>query len=345
MERPHQIDRHYRRVKIAANIAHRGQMAAAALAIVGSAVVAAADNYPNRVIKIIVPFGAGGQPDVVARVVAQYFQNNLGPTVVDNHPGGNTTLGAQAAAAAMPDGHTLLFGSSTSLAIAPALNPNAGYDPVKSFAPIAGISSSPMYLTIGPSMQDKLKAKTVGALIAYAKANPGKLNFAAPNGGPPHLAGEMFRHAVGIDIVPVFYGSMNQAFTDLLGGRMDIVFDSPAPLAPLLREGKITALVGLGGKRMDRLPDVPTMAQSGLPDLRAVTWNGLVAPAGIPAALITRLNGLVNDALRSEEIREILDKFSSEPLGGSPQEFADFIAAESRKWSEIIRLSGVRLEQ
>src|SRR5208282_4025771 len=166
-----------------------GHAAAVALAIAGSAVVASAANYPSRVIKIVVPFGAGGQPDVVARVFAQYFQKNLGPTVVDNHPGGNTTLGAQVAAAAQPDGYTLFFGSSTSLAIAPALNPNAGYDPVKSFTPIAGVSSSPMYLTVGPAV----KAATIGELIAYAKANPGKLNFAAPNGGPPHLAGEMFK--------------------------------------------------------------------------------------------------------------------------------------------------------
>jgi tripartite-type tricarboxylate transporter receptor subunit TctC len=301
---------------------------------------ASAKDYPSRVIKIIVPFGAGGQPDVVARVFAQYLQNNLGPTIVENHPGGNTTLGAQAAAAAKPDGYTLFFGSSTSLAIAPALNPNAGYDPVKNFTPIAGISSSPMYLTVGPAVQ----ARTIGEMIGYAKANPGKLNFAAPTGGPPHLSGEMFKRAAGIDIVPVFYASMNQAFTDLLGGQMDIVFDSPAALAPLLRDGKIRALVVMGGRRMEQLPDVPTMAESGLPDLHVTTWNGLVAPAGIPPPLVVRLNAVINDALKSPEIREVLRKFSSEPIGGTPREFADFIAAESAKWSDIIRLSGVKME-
>jgi len=315
-----------------------------ALALVGSAFAASAQEdlsrYPSRVVKIIVPFNAGGQPDVVARLFAQYFANNLGPTIVDNHPGGNTVLGAQAAAAAKPDGYTLFFGSSTSLAIAPALNPNAGYDPIKSFTPIAGVSSSPMYLTVGPSVG----AKTVAELIAYAKANPGKLNFAAPTGGPPHLAGEMFKRATGIEIVPVPYGSMNQAFIDMMGGQMDIVFDSPAPLVPLLREGKIRALVVLGGSRMAQLPDVPTMAESGLPDLRATTWNGLAAPAGLPQPIVVKLNAMINAALNSADIREALARFSSEPLGGTPAEFADFVAAESKKWSEIIRLSGVKME-
>ena len=309
-------------------------------ALTAPAAPARADDYPSRLIKLIVPFGAGGQPDVVARVFAQYFQNKLGPTVVDNHPGGNTTLGAAAAAAAKPDGYTLFFGSSTSLAIAPALNQNAGYDPVKSFTPIAGISSSPMYLTVGPSVA----ASTITAFIDYAKANPGKLNFAAPTGGPPHLSGEMFKRAVGIDIVPVFYGSMNQAFTDTMGGRMDIVFDSPAAIAALLREGKLRALVVMAGRRMASLPDVPTMAESGLPDLHVVTWNGLVAPAGTPDAIVRKLNATVNEALSSPEIRDVFAKFSSEPLGGTPVAFAAFIAAESKKWSDIIRLSGVQTE-
>ena len=325
------------------NIAICRHLAAAAigLAVAASALAAVAEDYPSRVIKIIVPFGAGAQPDTVARLFAQYLQNNFGPTIVENHPGANATLGARAAAVATPDGYTLLFGTSTALAIAPALNSSAGYDPVKSFTPIVGLSSSPMYLTVGPSV----KAATVAEFIAYAKANPGKMNFAAPTGGPPHLAGEMFKRAVGIDIVPVAYGSMNQAFIDTLAGQMDIIFDSPAGLAPLIREGKIRALVEMGGRRMSQLPDVPTMAESGLPDLHVTTWNGLVGPAGIPDAVVIKLNALMNDALRTPDIREALARFSSEPLGGSAQEFTDFVASESKKWSEIIRLSGVKIEQ
>jgi tripartite-type tricarboxylate transporter receptor subunit TctC len=311
-----------------------------AIAMLGAAGSTTAQNYPNRVIKIIVPFGPGGQPDVIARVFAQHIAATVGPTVIDNRPGANTTIGSKAAASAEPDGYTLFFGSSTSLAIAPAVMQNAGYDPVKSFTPIAGVSSSPMYLTVGPSVP----AKTVADFIAYAQANPGKLNFAAPTGAPPHLAGEIFKRTVGIDITPIHYRSMNQAIIDTIAGQMDIVFDSPAPLAPLLREGRIRALVSLGTRRMPELADVPTMAESGLPELRVVTWNGLVAPAGTPDAIVARLNAAINDALKNAEIRATLAKFGSEPLGGTPAEFAGFVAAESKKWSEIIRLSGVKVE-
>jgi len=259
--------------------------------------------------------------------------------MIDNRPGNSTIIGTRAAAAADPDGYTLLFGSVTSLAIVPAMTQNAGYDPVKSFAPIVAISRSPMYLNVGPSVT----ARTVAELVAYAKANPGKLNFAAP-GGPPHLAGEAFKRATGIDMTPVFYRTMNQAITDLLAGQMDIVFDSPAPLAPLLRDGKLRALVALSDKRMTELPDVPTMAESGLPDLQLITWNGLVAPVGTPDAIVRRLNSAVNDGLKSAPIRETLAKFSSEPIGGTPQEFAEFIAAGSKQWTEIVQVAGVKID-
>ena len=165
----------------------------------------------------------------------------------------------------------------------------------------------------------------------------------APTGGPPHLAGEAFKRAVGVDIVPVFYRTMNQAFTDLLAGQMDIVFDSPAPLVHLHREGKVRALVALSDKRMAEWSEVPTMAESGLPDLRMITWNGFVAPAGTPEAIVVKLNAALNGALIPPSIKAPLATFGSEPLGGTPQQFVDLVAAESKKWSEIIRLSGVKL--
>ncbi|MGZ5827115.1 MAG: Bug family tripartite tricarboxylate transporter substrate binding protein [Xanthobacteraceae bacterium] len=299
-----------------------------------------AQTYPARVIKIVVPFAAGGQPDTIARLIGQHISEKVGATIIDNRPGANTTIGAKAVASAEPDGYTILFGTSTSLAIAPALMPNAGYDPVKSFTPIAAVSSSPMYLTVGPSV----KAKNVRELIDFAKSNPGKLNFAAPTGGPPHLAGEIFKRAVGIEMMPVSYRSMNQAFTDMMSGQMDIVFDSPAPLVPLIRDGKIRALVSLGGHRLPTLADVPTMKEEGLPDVQAVTWNGLVAPAGTPDAIVAKLNAAVNDALQSATIRETLSNFGSEPIGGQPQDFAAFVASESKKWTDIIRIAGVKAE-
>jgi tripartite-type tricarboxylate transporter receptor subunit TctC len=311
-----------------------------ALAAVVAAVGAAAQTYPSRVIKMIVPFAVGGQPDTIARVFAQHLQTTIGTTIIDNRPGNNTIIGTKFAAGSDPDGYTLLFGSTTSLAIVPHLTANAGYDPVTSFKPIAALSRSPMYLTVGPSV----RAKTVAELIAFARANPGKLNFAAPTGGPPHLAGEAFKRATGIDIVPVPYRMMNQAITDLLSGQMDIVFDSPAPLAHLLRDGKIRALVGLGPQRMAMLPDVPTMKESGFPHLQVITWNGLVAPAGTPDAIVARINASINDGLKTPAIRDTLARFSSEPIGGTPREFAAMVAAESKKWAEIIRLAGVKID-
>ena len=307
---------------------------------VAAAGAAFAQTYPSRIIKIVVPFSVGGQPDTVARVFAQHLAATVGTTIIDNRPGNNTIIGSRLVAGADPDGYTLLFGTTTSLAIVSALTANAGYDPVKSFKPVAAISRSPMYLHVGPSV----RANSVGELIAQAKANPGKLNFAAPTGGPPHLSGEAFRRATGIDIVPVFYRTINQAITDLLAGQMDIVFDSPAPLAHLVREGRIRALVGLGPQRMAMLPDVPTMAESGLADLQVITWNGLVAPAETPDEVVAKINAAINEALRSPEIRETLARFSSEPLGGSPAEFSSLVAAESKKWAEIIRLAGVKID-
>jgi tripartite-type tricarboxylate transporter receptor subunit TctC len=314
-------------------------VAIAVLTAVVTSGVALAQSYPSRVIKIIVPFAPGGQPDTIARLIGQHLAATVGATMIDNRPGNSTIIGTRAAAASDPDGYTLLLGSVTSLAIVPAMTQNAGYDPVKSFAPIVAISRSAMYLNVGPSV----KAKTVAELIAHAKANPGKLNFAAP-GGPPHLAGEAFKRAAGIDIMPVFYRTMNQAITDLLAGQMDIVFDSPAPLAPLLRDGRLRALVALSDKRSPELADVPTMAESGLPDLQLITWNGLVAPAGTPDAIVRRLNAAVNEGLKSAPIRETLGKFSSEPIGGTPEEFADFIVAGSKQWTEIVRVAGVKID-
>ena len=310
-----------------------------ALAIVTLAGAALAQSYPSRVIKLIVPFSPGGQPDTIARIVAQHLSTSVGTTIIDNRPGANATIGTKAAAAAEPDGYTLFFGTSTSLAIVPAMKPGE-YDPIKSFVPIAMVSSAPFILTVGPSVP----AKTVAELIAYAKANPGKLNFAAPTGGPPHLAGEMFKAATGIDIVPVSYRAMNQAFTDLIAGQMDIIFDAPAVLLPLIRDGKIRALVAMSAQRSPDLPDVPTMAESGLPDRSLTVWNGLLAPAGTPGQIVTRLNAAANDGLRSAAIKAALAKLGSTPLIGSPQDFAAFIASEGKKWADVVKLAGVKME-
>ena len=300
---------------------------------------ALAQPYPNRVIKLIVPFSPGGQPDAIARIIAQHLSVSVGTTIIDNRPGANTTIGTKAAAAAEPDGYTLLFASSTSLALAPAIK-GSDYDPVKSFAPIAMISSAPFIFAVGPSVP----ATTVAEFIAYAKAHPGKLNFAAPTGGPPHVAGEMFKAATRIDIVPVSYRAMNQAFADLISGQMDIIFDAPALLLPFIRDGKARALVVMNARRSADLLDVPTMAESGLPALSLTVWNGLVAPAGTPEPIVARLNIAINDGLLSPDIRTALARLGSDPLAGSPQDFATFIASEAKKWADTVRSAGLKME-
>jgi tripartite-type tricarboxylate transporter receptor subunit TctC len=304
--------------------------------------VAAAQTYPSKVIRMIVPFSAGGQPDVIARLFAQYLAAAVGPTIVDNRPGANTTIGSKTAAEAEADGHTLLYGSATSLALAPALNKSSGYDPVKSFAPIATFSTSPFMLFVGKSVPESVR--TVEDFIVYAKKNPGKLNFAAPTGGPPHLAGELFKRAVGIDMVPVSYRSLNQAFTDMIGGQMDVLFDGPAPMMPLLSEGKVRVLVSLGTRRSATLPEVKTMKEAGLPDVQLETWNGLVAPAGTAAPIVAKLNGVINDALKSKEMREALFKFASDPLASTPEQFSALIGREARKWADLVAAANLKIE-
>jgi tripartite-type tricarboxylate transporter receptor subunit TctC len=301
---------------------------------------ASAQTYPTRVIKMIVPFAPGGQPDAMARLIGAHLNTSIGTTIIDNRPGANGLLAVRAATSAEPDGHTLLYGSVTTLAILPAISRSADFDPMKVFVPVAPMSTSPFIMAVGPSVP----ARTIHEFIAYAKANPGKLNFAAPTGGPPHLGGEMFKAATGIDIVPVSYRAMNQAFTDLIGGQMDIIFDAPALLLPLIRDGKVRALVAMSRERTPLLPDVPTMAESGLGDVTVTVWNGIVAPTGTPAAIVRRLNTAVNDGLRAPEIKSTLTNFGSEPFMGSPQDFAAFIASEAKKWADAVRLAGVKID-
>lgn len=302
--------------------------------------LAHAQTYPTRVIKMVVPFAPGGQPDAIARLIAQHFSAKVGTTIIDNRPGASGLIAIRAATSAEPDGHTILFASTTTLAILPALSRSADFDPVKSFVPIGMISSAPFILTVGPSVP----VKTVQEFVAYAKAHPGKLNFAAPTGGPPHLGGELFKAATGIDIVPVSYRTMNQAFTDLIGGQMDVIFDAPALPLPLIREGKIRALVAMSAQRTPDLPDVPTMAEAGLGDVEVTVWNGLVAPAGTPPAVVARLNAALNEGLKSPEVTTALRNFGSLPVSGSPEDFARFVATEAKKWADVVRLAGVKTD-
>jgi tripartite-type tricarboxylate transporter receptor subunit TctC len=251
----------------------------------GAATPAAAQSYPNRPIKLITPFAPGGPVDVMARLVADRLSQKLGTVVVDNRPGAGGTIGSRIASTAEPDGYTLLLGTSTTLAAGPALYKNLGYDPIRSFTPIAMVSSVPFALVVAPS----LPVKTVGELIAYAKAHPGKLNYGAPTGTLPHLTAEMFKTAAGVDIVHVPYKGAATAITDLLSGQIDLAFEPYSVLLGHIHEGRVRALAVTGATRSAELPEVPTMIESGLAGFTSVSWSGVVAPAGTPAGVVAKL--------------------------------------------------------
>jgi tripartite-type tricarboxylate transporter receptor subunit TctC len=317
------------------------------IAVIGLAALVAGSAkaqtiYPDRVIKMIVPSPAGGQTDVMARLMAQKMQQSLGQTVViDNRAGAGGALGARAAAAAEPDGYTLFYGNTSTLAVIPAVSKSAGYDPVKNFAPIAGVSESYMILVVHPSFP----AKTIQEFVAYAKANPGKLNYAhAGAGNVTHLTGEMFRTLAGIDFVNVPHKGGNESVQGVLGNQVDFALESPVILLPLIRDGKLKALAVTSAKRQAELPDVPTMVESGIPDFVATLLTGVVAPAATPAPIVGKLNGVINESLKGPEMKDMAARFGSEPRIGTPQDFGTFLAGETRKWANIAKQASVSLD-
>ncbi|MFL4968629.1 MAG: Bug family tripartite tricarboxylate transporter substrate binding protein [Xanthobacteraceae bacterium] len=308
------------------------------LAAAGSA---AAQPYPNRPIKLIVPFPAGGPPDVIARIVADSMSTRLGQSVVvDNRPGAGATIGTRSVANAEPDGHTLLFASTTSLSIGPALFKNLDYDPVKSFTPVAGISTGPMVVVLHPSVP----AKTVQELVAYAKANPGKLNYGAGVASPPHIAWGLFTAVTGTDILFVPYRGMAPAMNDLISGQIQMMIDGTGPLLPHIQAGTFRALAVTGKTRSPDFPHLPTMIESGYPDYVLTFWTGIVAPAGTPQPIVARLNSAINDGLASIVLKDGLAKFNVEANIASPQEFAAMLAQEAEKWAGIVKAAGIKVD-
>ena len=314
----------------------------AAIVIAGlSAADAVAQPYPNRPIKLIVPFPAGGPPDTIARLVGNDISSRLGQTVViDNRPGGGATIGTRAAANAEPDGYTLLYGSTTSLSIGPALFKNLDYDPVKSFAPVASVSVGSMVVAVNAAVP----AKTVQELVAYAKANPGKLHNGSGVASPPHIAWGLFTLTTGADIVFVPYRGMAQAMTDMVAGQIQMMIDGIGSLLPHIRDGKVRALAVTGTTRSPDLPDVPTMIESGYPDYVLSFWTGILAPAGTPPEFVAKVNAAINQGLASPEMKQSLAKFNVEPNIASPQEFGAFLGAEARKWSDIVKATNIKIE-
>jgi tripartite-type tricarboxylate transporter receptor subunit TctC len=310
------------------------------LALAAAPVRAPAQAYPNHPIRLIAPFPAGGPVDVMARLIADKLTQSVGTTIVDNRPGAGGTIGSRLAASAEPDGYTLLLGSSTSLTAAPSLYANIGYDPVKSFTPVAMIASVPFALAVSP----KLPVKSVAELVAYAKAHPGKLNYGAPTGALPHLTAEMFKTAAAVDIVHVPYKGAATAITDLLGGQTDLTFEPISVLLAHIHDGKLRALAVTGATRSPELPDVPTMIESGFPGFTSVSWTGIVAPAGTPPAIVAKLNAAVNTAITAPDTQARLARLGGAPMAGTPQDFAALIATETPKWAAVVKAAHVRLE-
>jgi len=316
-------------------------LGAIAVCLLASTPAQAQDRYPSRPIKLLVPFPAGGPVDVMGRLVAQHLSTTLGQQViVENRPGAGATLAGKAAATAEPDGYTLMVGSAATYAIGPTLYPNAGYDPTTAYAPIAFVSSVPYVMITRPQAAQR----TLPELIAHAKANPGKLNFGIPNGAPPHMLAAWFRNVTATDIVIVPYRGASIVLTDMIGGQVDLGFETTSVTFAHVREGKVRALGVATTSRLPELPDVPTMIEGGVPDFIASSWTGIVAPAGTPRPLIMRLNAEINAGIKSSFMQERFKQLGAIANPGTPEDFASFIAKERPKWVNMVKLSGVQPE-
>ena len=297
--------------------------------------------YPQKPIKIIVSAGPGGPTDVPARLAAQILPGKLGqPVVIENRPGGGGAIGARAVAASVPDGQTLLAGNTSVLAVLPAVSPSAGYDPITAFAPVVKVSESYQILVVHPSSP----WKSVQEFVAHAKANPDKLNYAhTGNGGLPHLAGELFLWRAGVKLVGVPYRSGAEAVTAVLSESVHATFESITILLPLIREGKVRALAVTSSARTPLAPDLPTMMEAGVPDYEVTTFNGILAPAGTPAPVVQALNAAMNEGLKTADVQAQIAVLGAVAQPNSPEQFAAFIAAQLRKWTEVVKAAGLKL--
>jgi tripartite-type tricarboxylate transporter receptor subunit TctC len=317
-------------------------IARVAILLIMVAANAFAQTYPARPVKLIVPFPPGGNSDIVGRLVAQKLTEGLGQQVyVENRGGAGGMIGAEAAAKSTPDGYTIFFGTTGTLTSAPALQPDLRYDPVKAFAPISTLASAPVVVIVG----GHVPANTLSELIQLAKSKPGSLKFgSAGTGHFVHLAGEMFRSAAGVDLLHVPYKGVNPALTDMLGGRIDVMFDVLSQYEPHLQGGKVRALAVAHSRRLARLPTVPTAAEAGLPGYELATWFGLLAPADTPTQALGRLNSEVLKVLAGREINETLEKIGFEAGGNSPREFAAMIVQDVAKWRQVVKAAGIKLD-
>ncbi len=309
------------------------------LILIGSLTTASAAGYPDHPIRLIVPQAAGSATDNTARILAAELTKELGQLViVDDRPGGALTLGLDLVAKSALDGYTLGMGPIGALAITRHIVKKLPYDIERDFQPIALTTRGHLMLAVSP----KLPVKSIQELIAYAKANPGKLtNASSSNGSPGHVGGELFKFMTGTKIVHVPYRGGALAIQDLMAGRVDIMFESLQSIAPSARAGLVRPLGVSGATRSPAFPDLPTIGEA-VPGYLAPTWTGVIAPAGVPRPIVDKLNAAINQAIKSEAFKEKFAKIGDEPGGGTPEDFAATIQADSAKWGDVIKRAGIK---
>ncbi|MFN0299857.1 MAG: Bug family tripartite tricarboxylate transporter substrate binding protein [Burkholderiales bacterium] len=319
-------------------------VSAAVVALAAATIVslAVAQSYPAKPVKLLIPFPAGGNTDVLGRLMAQKLTESLGQQVfVENRGGAGGVIGAEAAAKSPADGYTIFFGTTGALASQPALQPKLSYDPIQSFAPISALASAPVVVIVNSSMP----VSTLKEFIDYARARPGKINYGSAGIGHfLHVAGEAFNVAADVKLFHVPYKGTSQIIADLFGERLDVMIDTIVAYTEHVRSGKLKALAVGNRTRLSRMPDIPTTAEAGLPGFEFASYFGLLAPAGTPGDIVRRLNADVVKALGTPEINDAVAKMGLEPIPGTPEQYAALIADDSAKWRRIVSQIGIKLE-
>lgn len=320
----------------------RNLLQATSLAVALPSLAWAQDKYPSKPITLICPYAAGGNADQRSRQIGRFISTTLGqPVIVDNKPGAGGNIGTEAIARAKPDGYTIGMGNFAPLAVNPTMFKKMNFDPAKDLVPVCLIEKGPLVLMVPANSP----FKSVKDIMAVAKASPGKLSFASGGlGGSHHLSGEMFKSLAGLSITHIPYKGGAPATTDLMGGQVDMMFEQMYSAAPSVRAGKLRALAITSKTRSPLFPDLPTMAESGVPGFEVQNWQGLVAPAGMPAALIKLLNETVNKALADPAIKEQMLGQGNELGGGAPEQFATLIKSESDRWGKLVKSANIKPE-
>ena len=319
-----------------------GSLASAALALGAAASCAQSGAFPERPVRFVVGFTPGGPSDILARALGQKLSDSWNqPIVIENRPGAGGNIAAELVAKSAGDGYTWLLGNNSILATNQSLYRKLAYDPVKDFAPVALVAIQPNILVVNPGVP----ASSVRELIALAKAKPGALNYASSgSGAAAHLAGELFKAMTGVQMVHVPYKGAQPALTDLMGGRVQLMFATSASVIPYVKAGRLRALAVTTARRSTAVPKLPTVAEAGVPGFEAITWHGVVVPAATPSALVERINRDVVQALQAPDLRGRLESLGAEISTGTPRDFADYIAREIPKWAKVVKDSGARAE-